>query len=306
MFAHPRGKQLGGSSAINFLWWTHASRRDIDNWGALGNANWSWDALEPYFRRSEHYIAPSPGTEAALGTGYIDPALHGTDGPVENTFADIYGPFDEAWPRTYDTLGLGVSSDLRDGLALGGYTNLINMDPSTRSRSYAATAYWRPARDRQNLRTITGAHASRVLFEHVEELPVAKGVNYSSNGTVYSIFATKEVVLCAGAFGSPKLLELSGIGDEALLRRFGIEQVVGNDNVGENLQDHAYVPVGYEVREPGFFTLDDLANATLFEEAYDQYIVNRTGLLATTSASSALLSLAQIENATYNAQLRGY
>ncbi|KAF2168548.1 GMC oxidoreductase [Zasmidium cellare ATCC 36951] len=298
VLAHPRGKQLGGSSAINFLWWTHASQQDINNWGLLGNPNWSWNALQPFYRRSESYVQPSRKTVEDLDTGYIDPALHGQDGPVLNTFADIYLPFDEAWPRTYRALGLPPSSDPRDGLALGGYTNLINMDPKTRSRSYAATTYMRGAENRPNFKVITGAHVQRITFVDSGKRPRATGALYSTNGTTHQVKARKEVILSAGAFGSPQLLELSGIGNPDILKKYGIEILVANKNVGENLQDHAYVPIGYEVKEPGLFTLDDFANETLFNEEYEKYITNHTGLLATTSAMSGLLSLAQIQQNT--------
>ncbi|KAK4504458.1 hypothetical protein PRZ48_005374 [Zasmidium cellare] len=303
VLAHPRGKQLGGSSAINFLWWTHASQQDINNWGLLGNSNWSWDALQPFYGRSESYIQPSPQTVNDLDTGYIDPALHGHDGPVLNTFADIYLPFDEAWPRTYRALGLPPSSDPRDGLALGGYTNLINMDPKTRSRSYAATTYLRSAEKRPNFKVVAGAHVQKITFDISRKPPRATGVVYVINGTDHHAKARKEVILSAGAFGSPQLLELSGIGNPDVLKKHGIETLVANTHVGENLQDHAYVPIGYEVKEPGLFTLDDFANETLFNEEYEKYITNHTGLLATTSAMSGLLSLPQIQQNNTNDNL---
>ncbi|GIZ42013.1 hypothetical protein CKM354_000529400 [Cercospora kikuchii] len=293
VIAHPRGKQLGGSSAINFLWWTHASQQDINNWGRLGNKNWSWEALEPFFDKSETFIRPSTQTKEALRTEYIDQSVHGDDGPILTTFADIYFPLDEAWPRTYETLGLAVDGDPRDGLALGGYTNMLNMDPESRSRSYAATTYLQDASKRHNFKAITGAHVQRILFDQDGGTPRAVGATYSINGTTHKVFAKKEVILSAGAFGSPQLLELSGVGDPEVLQKYDIEQVVENHNVGEGLEDHVYVPLGYEVR-PGIFTLDDFANETLFDEAYRDFIDRREGPLATTSAMSALLSLEQI------------
>lgn len=294
VIAHPRGKQLGGSSAINFLWWTHASQQDINNWGLLGNRNWTWDALQPFYRRSERYIEPPLATAEALATDYIELDLHGRSGAVINGFADVYTPFDEAWPRTYENLDLGIRSDPRDGLALGGYTNLVNLDPETRSRSYAATTYLRQAEGRSNFKVLKSAHAQRILFDTTGSKPRATGASCIQNGTTKVIAARREVILSAGAFGSPQLLELSGIGNSTILSKHGIRTIVENPNVGENLQDHAYIPLGFEVREPGIFTLDDLANETLFDQSYDQYITNHTGWLASNSAMSALLSLDQI------------
>ncbi|OCL13647.1 GMC oxidoreductase [Glonium stellatum] len=94
---------------------THASQRDIDNWGSLGNANWSWDALQPYYKKSEDYVAPSKKTQKGLQTEYVVPGMHGMKGPIVNTFPSIYGLLDEAWPHTYEKLGLAVQSDPRQG-----------------------------------------------------------------------------------------------------------------------------------------------------------------------------------------------
>ncbi|PQE33814.1 GMC oxidoreductase protein [Rutstroemia sp. NJR-2017a WRK4] len=293
VFAHPRGKQLGGSSAINFLYWTHASRQDIDNWGLLGNANWSWAALDPYFKRSESFISPKSTVEDDLQTQNTDPSIHGHNGPIINTFPDIYGPLDEAWPRTYETLGLLAKSDPRDGLALGGYTNLLNLDLNGRKRSYAATGYYMPVKQRTNLKVLTGALVEKIILEKSKKKGgdvLATGVKYS-NGTVAN--ARKEVILCAGSIGSPQILELSGIGSRDVLEKNGIEVLVENDNVGENLQDHVYVPISYEV-QPGIATLDNFSDPTYFEAAYEEYLANATGPLATTGASSGLLSCAQI------------
>lgn len=293
--AHPRGKQLGGSSAINLMFWTHASRRDIDNWGSLGNANWSWDALQPYYKRSEEYIVPSKRTENDLQTEYVVPGIHGTKGPIINTFPDIYGPLDEAWSRTYEKLGLAVQSDPRDGLALGGYTNLISMNPKGRSRSYAATAYYLPASKRPNLKVITGALVEKILLKKSsrENRVTAIGAQYIKTTTSFKVQAKREVILSAGSIGSPHILELSGIGNSDLLSKYGINVAISNENVGENLQDHIYVPIGYEVT-PGVPTLDDFKNSTYFNNAYEEYITNATGPLATTGASSGLLSCPQI------------
>ena len=213
----------------------------------MGNADWSWDALDPYYTKSEKYIAPSKQVVEDLQTQYIELGIHGMEGPVINTFPDIYGPLDEAWPRTYETLGLAVKSDPRDGLALGGYTNLINMDPDGRKRSYAATAYYLPAADRPNLTVLTGTLVSKILLAKPSHNGgvTATGAQYlTANNTKSSIVQAKmEVILCAGSIGSPQILELSGIGNPDLLHKYGINVVISNDNAGENLQDHIYVPI---------------------------------------------------------------
>lgn len=173
----------------------------------------------------------------------MDPEIHGQKGVINNTFPDIYGPLDEAWPRTYETLGLGVKSDPRDGLALGGYTNLINLDLEGRKRSYAATGYWEPVSKRANLKVLTGVLVEKILLDKGKNGIKTKGVKYLSGNATVDVFVKKEVILSAGSIGSPQILELSGIGSPEVLGRSGIEVFVDNENVGENLQDHAYVPI---------------------------------------------------------------
>lgn len=244
VFAHIRGKQLGGSSAMNFMFWTHPSQGDINNWGALSNKGWSWDKLAPYFAKSEKYVAPSAQTRIDLRTQYINPAAHGTSGPIFSTFPDSYGPLTEAWPRTYKTLGIEVKGDPRSGLALGGYTNLLSINTATHTRSYAANAYYLPVAGRRNLKVPTAAHVQKILFTKKGGEAVASGVQCVKGGQTITVTAAKEVIVAAGTIASPQILELSGIGNGKILRGFGIPTVVDNAGVGENLQDHVYVPTG--------------------------------------------------------------
>ncbi|QSZ35905.1 hypothetical protein DSL72_007027 [Monilinia vaccinii-corymbosi] len=197
-----------------------------------------------------------------FGTESIAPNVHGDNGPIVNTFPDIYGLVDEAWPRTFEALRLDVESDPRDGLALGGYTNLLNLDLNGGKRSYAATAYFSSVLKRPNLKVITGAPAEKVNLEKGCEGVTARGVKYS-NGTI------------------------------ANAKKQGIKVLVDNKNGGGNFQDHVYVPVGFKVN-PGITTLDNLTDPAFFDAAYEEYLTNVTGPLATSGASSGLLSCLQI------------
>ncbi|KAJ0346453.1 hypothetical protein COL154_006068 [Colletotrichum chrysophilum] len=136
--------QLGGSSAMNLMFWTHPSRQDIDSWGELGNAGWSWEELAPYLRNLEAFVAPSEQQTADMLLDYVDQDSHGTGGPIVNDFPQLQSPLLRTWPRTLENLGLAVRSDPRDVKALGGYVNLLNIDGAT--RSFAANAYLGPAR----------------------------------------------------------------------------------------------------------------------------------------------------------------
>ena len=288
----PRGKQLGGSSAINFNFWTHASQQDIDDWGRLGNPGWSWDELFPYFLKSENYNAPTTSVSAQVDTTFIEPHLHGENGPVQDSFPPFYDNFYKAWEPTYKSLGLGPTGDPKGGLAIGAYTTLLTIDAKNASRSYAANAYYKPNAARPNLKVLTSAFATKVVFDTSQTPLVATGVTFTAGSETYTASARREVIVCAGTFQSPHLLELSGIGHESLLKSKGIDVLYDNDNVGENLQDHILLPLAFEAA-PGEVTFESLRNETSFTNALTQYTMNHTGPLAAGTCNS-YISFSQI------------
>ena len=289
---HPRGKQLGGSSAINFLYWTHASRQDIDDWGRLGNPGWSWDELFPYFLKSENYQAPPASVSEQVDTTFIEPRLHGENGPVQDSFPPFYDNFYKAWEPTYKSVGLGPTGDPKGGIAIGAYTTLLSMDTKNASRSYAGNAYYKPNAARPNLKVLTGALATKIVFSASKKPLVATGVNFSVENATYTASARLEVILCAGTFQSPQLLELSGIGNASLLKSKGIDVLYDNENVGENLQDHILLPLAFEAA-PGEVTFESLRNETAFADALAEYTTNHTGPLAA-GTCNAYVSFSQI------------
>jgi choline dehydrogenase len=235
--AWPRGKVLGGSSAINFMMLTHASRVDLDNWEKLGNPGWNFDTLQPYYRKAETFNPPGKAAAAALGTAVFDPTLSGTSGPVQTSFSESPGVLDQAWGRTFKTLGLGVESDPRAGHTLGGYSLPKFMDKSAR-RSHAASAFYVPNAARENLTVLTGAFVTMVEFDTTREAVTAVGVRYVAEGKEHFVRTRGEIILTAGTVQNPQILELSGIGDKERLEKLGISSVVDNPSVGENLQVH--------------------------------------------------------------------
>ncbi|QQB34033.1 choline dehydrogenase [Achromobacter deleyi] len=227
----PRGRTLGGSSAINGLIYIRGQRRDYDDWAAAGNPGWSWDECLPYFRKLENND---------LGPG----ATRGTEGPLNATSIKTPHPLVEGLIGAAGALGLPHVTDFNSGDQEGvGYYQLTTRNGR---RCSTAVAYLRPARGRANLRIETGAHAMAVLFEGSR----ACGVRYRQDGQVRTLRARREVLLCAGALQSPQLLQLSGVGPAALLRRFGIGVVRDLPGVGENLQDHLQIRLIYETRQP--------------------------------------------------------
>ncbi|MFY2845175.1 GMC family oxidoreductase [Achromobacter ruhlandii] len=227
----PRGRTLGGSSAINGLIYIRGQRQDYDAWAAAGNPGWRWDDCLPYFRKLENND---------LGAG----ATRGTEGPLNATSIKTPHPLVEGLIGAAGALGLPHLRDFNTGDQEGvGYYQLTTRNGR---RCSTAVAYLRPARGRANLRVETGAHAMAILFEGSR----ACGVRYRQDGQVRTLRARREVILCAGALQSPQLLQLSGVGPAALLRRFGIGVVRDLPGVGENLQDHLQIRLIYETRRP--------------------------------------------------------
>ncbi len=227
----PRGRTLGGSSAINGLIYIRGQRRDYDAWAAAGNPGWRWEDCLPYFRKLENND---------LGAG----PTRGTEGPLNATSIKTPHPLVEGLIAAAGTLGVPRVRDFNTGEQDGvGYYQLTTRNGR---RCSTAVAYLRPAQHRANLRVETGAHAMAVLFEGNR----AVGVRYRQDGQVRTLRARREVLLSAGALQSPQLLQLSGVGPAALLRQFGIRVVRDLPGVGENLQDHLQIRLIYETRQP--------------------------------------------------------
>jgi 4-pyridoxate dehydrogenase len=218
-----RGKVLGGSSSINVMAYTRGHRGDYDRWAQKGARGWSYADVLPYFKRCERW----EGGENRW---------RGGAGPVGTEYAKTADPLYDAWMQAALAAGLPVTDDYngkqQEGFGRGQYTIRDGY------RSSAASAYLRPAKRRPNLDVATRAHATRVLMRGTR----ATGVEYRMGGRVVQVEAAREVILCGGAFNSPPLLMLSGIGPAAHLRALGIEPVADLP-VGKNLQDHVAVIV---------------------------------------------------------------
>jgi len=227
----PRGRTLGGSSSINGLIYIRGQKDDYDHWAALGNQGWSWDECLPYFRRIEHN---------ELGAS----ATRGVDGPLWASTIKQRHELVDAFIGASNSLGVPTVDDFNTGDQEGvGYYQLTTKHGL---RCSTAVAFLKPARGRTNLHVETDAQASRVMFEGTR----AVGVRYARHGETVDIRANREVILAAGALQSPQLLQLSGIGPQALLREFGIPVIANRPGVGENLQDHLQVRLLYEVTKP--------------------------------------------------------
>jgi choline dehydrogenase-like flavoprotein len=218
----PRGKVLGGSSAINAMIYTRGHRADYDAWAAAGNPGWSWDEVLPYFQRAEHN---ERGADA----------FHGVGGPLN--VADLRSPhrFGTLFVEAARQAGYPENRDFNGATQEG--VGLYQVTHKDGERFSAARAYLAPNRHRPNLRVITQAQAARVVLQGRR----AVGVRYAQDGQDKELRARREVVLSAGALLSPQLLMLSGIGPGEQLRRHGVPVVHDLPGVGRNLHDHVDV-----------------------------------------------------------------
>ena len=254
----PRGKTLGGSSAINGLLYLRGQRQDFDTWRQMGNEGWSYDDVLPFFRRAEDYC---------LGSD----AYHGAGGPLAVSEV-IRHPLCEAMIEACEAEGIPRNDDFNGGVQEGaGYFHTTTRNG--RRCSTAVGYLTKQVRARKNLRIETEALATKVLLEGRR----AVGIAYDQRGTAKQARAA-EVILCGGAFNSPQLLQLSGIGPAALLASHGIPVAHDLPGVGENLHDHLQIRCQYRCTEP--ITLNDVLGSTLKQWTRGvQWVLTRTGPL---------------------------
>lgn len=216
----PRGKGLGGSSAINGMIYMRGHPQDYDEWRQTGLAGWSWDDVLPYFRRLEgHHRGESGG-------------LHGTNGPLTVSGGENDSPFHDALIAAGEQAGYPVTSDF-NGAVMEGFGR-YDLTIANGQRWSTAEAYLRPVQARPNLTVITGARTTRIVVEGGR----AVAVEYIVGNKPARVEVAGEALLCAGAVQSPQILQLSGIGDPARLKDAGVRATHDLPGVGENLQDH--------------------------------------------------------------------
>ncbi|KAI1616055.1 putative choline dehydrogenase [Exophiala viscosa] len=289
----PRGKMLGGTSAMNFMVWNRGCKEDYDAWEDLGNAGWNWEGLRSYFQKSERLQLP-PKELVDKFQGHHTISDHGMEGPVFTTYQPFFAETHKYWHAALQNLGVETNTAHFGGSNVGAWTTLTSVDPKTQTRSYSATAYYVPSASRKNLFVLTEAMTTEIIFgQHRRQNDlVARGVSFTVNGENSSFVAScsREVILCCGAVGSPQLLELSGIGNPEILSEANIVPKVSNVNVGENLQEHMMSVAVYELVDD-VVTPQDLARAEFAQEAEDLYKQSMTGILTATPGSMAYLPL---------------
>jgi choline dehydrogenase-like flavoprotein len=271
----------------------YPSKSSIDAWAKLGNKGWDWEGLQPYYRKFSKINPPSEKTAKTLSTSYIDESVRGSSGPLQASFPEFYGPLGQAWIETFKNLNLSNNADPLSGKSVGGITFPSSVDPKKWERSHAGNAYYAPVADRSNLHLITECMVEKLEIQKLScgDL-VATGVSFTRNGKHETKKARREVLLCAGVFQSPQLLELSGIGDAKLLKSQGIDVLLDNPNVGENLQDHAMTGMCFEVND-GLPTIDMIRDPQVIQGAMTAYMTSREGPLTSSFHSGASIPVVE-------------
>lgn len=230
----PRGKTLGGSSSINAMIYIRGTKADYDRWAAHGATGWSFDDVLPYFMKAEDNTRGSD-------------ANHAVGGPLGVSDLRFKNPLSDVFLQAAGELQIPANPDFNGASQEGvGYYQVTQRGGQ---RCSAARAYLHPVMDRKNITVITQAHSERVVFDGKR----AAGVDFNLNGAPSAVIAKREVILAAGAFQSPQLLMLSGIGPAHHLREHGVDVIADRANVGANLQDHLDWTALYRSSSPASF-----------------------------------------------------
>ena len=257
---YPRGRLLGGSSSINGMIYMRGQVADYDHWRQMGCVGWGWDDVLPLFKLSEDHHA---GADEA----------HGAGGPLRVERQRLSWPILEAFADAAAQCGVPRTADFNRGDNFG--SGLFEVNQSRGVRWSAARAFLHPVRGRANLTVLTGAQAEGLILEDGR----AKGVRFRQNGVTRQALAEGEVVLAAGAIGTPHLLQLSGIGPAAHLARHGVSVTLDRPAVGADLQDHLQIRTVFKVS--GTRTLNTRAASLLGRALIGaEYLFNRSGPLS--------------------------
>ncbi|KAJ3556100.1 hypothetical protein NP233_g12056 [Leucocoprinus birnbaumii] len=294
--SYPRGRLLGGSSSTNAMFYTRGSIDDYDRWARItGDSGWSWKELLPYFKAHEHWSLPA---EPRNITGEFNPAVHGFNGSTYTSLYSVVQQIDSRVIAAADELGGGFTYniDMNSGDSLG--TTWYQGTIRDGERSSSATSYLTDdVLNRSNLHVVLNTLATRVVASNTSSsrVPSFKQVQITGNGIasfkslpqsnlltrIYqgknvTVSATKEMLLAAGAIGSPHILMNSGIGDAQELQSVGVHPIVNLPSVGKNLTDHPMWNISY-LANTTLTTDNYTSNPTLFAEALNEWKTNRTG-----------------------------
>lgn len=262
----PRGKVLGGSSSVNAMCYIRGDQSDYDRWEQLGATGWNWEAVLPYFKRSENQI-------------WGENEIHGVGGPLSVSDLRHVNTVSRAFVSAAQNAGFKSVDDFNSDERTG--VGLYQVTQRNGQRCSAAAAYLKPILTRSNLTVIENAHVTKLVMDGNQ----CVGVDCLIKNRPERLFCNKDVLLSAGAFNSPHLLMLSGIGPRKALLDKGIEVVADLPGVGENLQDHLDIILQHKLKHPIGYGLSPLALPTYLRSAW-QYWRRRQGMLTSNVAEA--------------------
>ena len=260
---YARGLGLGGCSSINAMIYMRGQKSDYDYWSSLGNKGWSWDEVLPYFIRNEDY---AHGADE----------LHGAGGELRVEERRVNWEILDAWRDAAAECGIPKIEEFNRGDNFGNAYFQMNQKRGVRWSN--SKAFLRPVMHRPNLTVLTRAHVSRIRFDTANGNRRAAGVEFRTGGGNHFAEAKREVILSAGAIGSPQILQLSGIGPGSLLQESGLPVIHDLPGVGENLHDHLQIRIMYKVKNT--VTLNERTHSLFGKMAMGmEYLFFRTGPL---------------------------
>ncbi|KAJ7707829.1 alcohol oxidase [Mycena metata] len=271
------GKLVGGTSALNYMAWDRGSKEEYDAWALVSDTDgaWNWDSLLPFFKKTEDTssslsrdlaIDYSASDSDIFSPGIPTEAAIGVNGPVKVRYNKSTTDVAPAFVKAWNTLGQQTNSNPYGGDPRGVYNCRLSVDPKTGKRITATSAYYNPVASRTNLKLLTGVQVTKIVFKPeltLDENCVAAGVEFTANGRTHSVFASKEIVLCAGVVHTPQILELSGIGNSDLLEKYNIKPLV--DLPG----DHPFTNIHHQAK-PGVRTFEILSFAAVEQDRYEK------------------------------------
>ncbi|KAI0071186.1 GMC oxidoreductase [Panus rudis PR-1116 ss-1] len=267
-----RGKGLGGSSGINCLVWVKPQEDEINMLESLGNPGWNWENFHKYSKKTERVYPQAPPQRAFQGL--YDPETVGHDGPLPITFSPTASGGEAPLQKSLNKLGLPTNPDAFGGQSTGTFKALATLNPENYTRSYGANSYIFPVLDRPNLKVLPNAFVTKLVTSgSVNGSLTATAVEFEYDGKPHKVLVGKEAILSAGSIKSPHILELSGIGDRAILEPLGITTKYHNPAIGTNAQEHLSMtgPVHQMLKDKDIITAELLADPSFRSTLQDPY-----------------------------------
>ncbi|KAF9477061.1 GMC oxidoreductase [Pholiota conissans] len=245
----PRGKVLGGSSAMNAMYQVRPSTTEMDAWNEINGidpsstgGDWGWDSMYAYMKKSENFVAPNDALLEYLPIAY-NASSYGSGGPMQVSYPQMMINIVSNWTSSLAAAGIPPLLNPNSGTTLGGFITPSSINPSNWTRSYSRSAYIDPLPPRSNLHILPGTTLVRIVLSNATDGSgnlYATGVEFAQNGAAprVTVGVKKEVILAGGALGSPKVLMLSGVGPKDVLANASVPLLLELPGVGQHLQDH--------------------------------------------------------------------